>query len=89
MCLLRRCAADAEGLQSMQLIPPESVLSNTILDKIESELRLMNVNMAEANDISTLIAFPVMPADLDNDSRKALKQLREKVMERAKNRANP
>lgn len=48
----------------------------------------MNVRMAEANDIATLLAFPTMPADLDNDSRKALKQLRDKVMERAKNRSN-
>ena len=46
----------------------------------------MNVNMAEANDIATLLAFPVMPADLDNDSRKALKLLRDKVMERTRNR---
>jgi len=46
----------------------------------------MNVNMAEANDIATLIAFPAIPADLDNDSRKALKQLRNKVMERARKR---
>jgi len=46
----------------------------------------MNVNMAEANDIATLLAFPVMPADLDNESRKALKGLRDKVMKRAGNR---
>jgi hypothetical protein len=48
----------------------------------------MNVNMAEANDIATLLAFPVMPADLDNDSRKALRRLRDKVMERARSRAD-
>ena len=61
-------------------------MSDLTLDRIESELQLMNVNMAEANDIATLIAFPVMPADLDNDSRKALKGLRDKVMKRAKDR---
>jgi hypothetical protein len=44
----------------------------------------MNVNMADANDIATLAAFPTMPADLDNDGRKALKRLREKIIERAK-----
>lgn len=63
-------------------------MSNLTLDKIESELQLMNVNLAEANDIATLLAFPVMPADLDNDSRKALTLLRDKVMERARNRAD-
>ena len=63
-------------------------MSNLTLDRIENELQLINVNMAEANDIATLIAFPVMPADLDNDSRKALRQLRDKVMERAKSRAD-
>ena len=44
--------------------------------------------MAEANDIATIAAFPTMPADLDNDSRTALKLLREKVMKRARTRAN-
>ena len=63
-------------------------MSNLTLDGIENELQVMNVNMAEANDIATLIAFPVMPADLDNDSRKALKRLRDKVMERARGRAD-
>ena len=62
-------------------------MSNLTLDRIENELQLMNVNMAEANDIATLLAFPVMPADLDNDSRQALRQLRDRVMERAKIRA--
>lgn len=47
----------------------------------------MNVNMAEANDIATLAAFPSMPADLDNDSRKALRTLRDKIMKRAVARA--
>ena len=63
-------------------------MSNLTLDRIENELQRMNINMAEANDIATLIAFPVMPADLDNDSRKALKRLRDKVMERARSRAD-
>ena len=63
-------------------------MSNVTLDRIENELQLMNVNMAEANDIATLIAFPAIPADLDNDSRKALKRLRDKVMERARSRAD-
>jgi len=62
-------------------------LSNLTLDRIEHELQLMNVNMAEANDIATLAAFPAMPADLDNESRKALKRLRDKVMERTRTRA--
>ena len=62
-------------------------MSNLTLDSIEKALQLMNVNLAEANDIATLIAFPAMPADLDNDSRKALRRLRDKVMERAKDRA--
>ena len=61
-------------------------MSNLTLDRIEHELQLMNENMAEANDIATLLAFPVMPADLDNDSRNALKRLREKIMERTKTR---
>lgn len=63
-------------------------MSNLMLDRIENELQLMNVNMAEANDIATLIAFPTLPADLDNDSRKALKRLRDKVIERARSRAD-
>ena len=68
--------------------PTENDLSNLTLERIENELQLMNANMAEANDIATLLAFPVMPADLDNDSRKALRQLRDKVMERARSRAD-
>jgi hypothetical protein len=58
------------------------------LDRIEQELQLMNVNLAEANDIAMLSAFASMPADLDNDSRKALAGLRDKMMERARNRAD-
>jgi len=65
-------------------------LSNLTLDKIEIELQLMNVNLAEANDIAMLTAFSSMsmPADLDDASRKALRRLREKMMERARVRAD-
>jgi hypothetical protein len=63
-------------------------LSNLTLDKIEHELQLMNLNLAEANDIAMLTAFSSMPADLDEESRKALKRLRDKMMERAKTRAD-
>ena len=66
----------------------ESDLSNLSLDRIEHELQLMNVNLAEANDIAMLLAFPSMPADLDNDSRKALRRLRDKMMDRARIRAD-
>jgi len=63
----------------------ENNLSSQTLERIEQQLRLMNVNMADANDIATLMAFPSIPADLDNDSRKVLQRLRDRVMERAKN----
>jgi len=63
-------------------------LSSLTLDRIEQELQLMNVNLAEANDIAMLSAFASMPADLDNDSRTALAGLRDKMMERARNRAD-
>ena len=63
-------------------------MSNLTLDKIEHELQLMNLNLAEANDIAMLTAFSSMPADLDEESRKALKRLRDKMMERAKTRAD-
>ena len=62
-------------------------MSDPTLERIEKELQLMNINMAEANDIAMLSAFPSMPADLDNDSRKAMRKLRDKLMERARNRA--
>jgi len=58
------------------------------LDRIEHELQLINVNLAEANDIAMLMAFSAMPADLDNESRKALRRLRDKMMERARTRAD-
>ena len=63
-------------------------MSNLTLDRIEHELQLMNVNLAEANDIAMLTAFSSMPADLDNESRKALRRLRDKMMERARSRAD-
>ena len=46
----------------------------------------MNVNLAEANDIAMLAAFKAMPPELDNDSRKALSLLRDKMMKRARDR---
>jgi len=58
------------------------------LDRIEHELQLMNVNLAEANDIAMLTAFSSIPADLDNESRKALQRLRDRMMERARSRAD-
>jgi len=63
-------------------------LSNLTLDKIEIELQLMNVNLAEANDIAMLTAFSSMPADLNDASRRALRRLRDKMMERAIVRAD-
>ena len=63
-------------------------MSNLTLDRIEQELQMINVNMAEANDIAMLSAFSSMPADLDNDSREALRQLRDKMMARARTRAD-
>ena len=65
----------------------ENDLSNETLDRIEHELRLLNVNLAEANDIAMLAAFKAMPPELDNDSRRALSQLRAKMMKRARDRA--
>jgi hypothetical protein len=62
-------------------------LSDESLDGIQKELRELNANLAEANDIATLATYKAMPPELDNDSRKALKLLRDKVMERARSRA--
>ena len=64
-------------------------MSSETLDRIEHELQLMNAHLAEANDIAMLSAFSSMPADLDNDSRKALSRLRDRMMERARKRAEP
>ena len=63
-------------------------MSNETLEKIEHELRLINVNLADANDIAMLTAFKAMPPELDEPSRKALRMLRDKMMERARNRAD-
>ena len=62
-------------------------MSDESLDGIQKELQEMNVNLGDANDIATLAAFKAIPPELDNDSRLALKQLRDKVMERARSRA--
>lgn len=85
---LGHCISKAQHLQSQSLIRLENELSDLTLDGIEHELKLMNVNMAEANDIATLAAFAVIPANLGNDSRRALGLLRDKVMERAKTRTD-
>ena len=63
-------------------------MSSQTLDRIEHELRLININLAEANDIAMLAAFRTMPPELDNDSRKALALLRDKMMKRAIDRAD-
>lgn len=76
-----------QELDSGSLIPLENDLSNLTLDNIEQELRLLNVNLAEANDIAMLTAFSAMPADLDNDSRKAMRRLRDRMMQRAVSRS--
>jgi hypothetical protein len=75
-------------LQSTQITLLEYDLSDQTLEKIEHELRQLNVNMAEANDIAMLTANSSMPADLDELSRKALRRLRDKLMERARMRAD-
>lgn len=62
-------------------------MSNLTLDRIEKELQLINTNLAEANDIAMLSAFSSMPADLDNESRAAMRLLRDKMMVRALARA--
>jgi hypothetical protein len=62
-------------------------LSDETLDRIQKELQELNANLADANDIATLATYKAMPPELDNDSRKALKLLRDKVMERARSRA--
>ena len=63
-------------------------MSNETLERIELELKLMNVNLADANDIAMLAAFKAMPPELDEPSRKALRRLRDKMMERARDRAD-
>jgi hypothetical protein len=66
----------------------ENDLSSEALDRIAQELRLINVNLAEANDIAMLAAFRTMPPELDNDSRKALSLLRDRMMKRVRGRAD-
>lgn len=85
---LRHCIPMMLAIQSYPLIHSEKDLSNLTLDKIEQELRLLNINIAESNDIAMLSAFKTMPADLDDPSRKAMRRLRDKLMERARNRAD-
>ena len=63
-------------------------MSSLTLEGIERELQLMNVNLAEANDIALLALFKSIPPELDNDSRKALSELRNKMMKRARDRAD-
>lgn len=63
-------------------------MSSLSLEGIEHELQLVNVNLAEANDIALLALFTPMPPALDNDSRKALAELRKKMVQRAKDRAD-
>jgi len=63
-------------------------LSDPIFESIEQQLQLLNVNMAEANDIALLAAFSPYPANLKDVSRDALKKLREKILARAKDRAD-
>jgi hypothetical protein len=74
-------------LQARLPIPQENDLSNPTLESIERELKQLNANMAEANDIAMLQAYSAMPADLETESRKALRALRDKLMLRARDRA--
>lgn len=74
-------------LRTRPPIPQENDLSNPTLESIERELKQLNANMAEANDIAMLQAYSAMPADLETESRKALRALRDKLMLRARDRA--
>jgi hypothetical protein len=85
---LNRRFESLQGVKSPAHALLENDLSDLTLENIEQELRLLNVNLAEANDIAMLSAFSAMPADLDNESRKALRQLRDKMMQRAVSRGN-
>ena len=87
ICELIRCN---RAIQRLQWLPPtfmENGLSDQTMENIEAQLRLLNTNVEIANDIAMLAAFPTMPADLDNDSRKALRHLRDTAMKRAIERA--
>ena len=66
----------------------ENDLSDPILERIEQQLKLININLADANDIAMLGVFKAMPPELENESRKALSQLRDKMMKRARDRAD-
>jgi hypothetical protein len=85
--ILRRCYSRTEALYSSPTLHPENDLSNLTLERIEHELQQINVNLAEANDIAMLTTYKAMPPELDNDSRKALAMLRDKMMKRARDRA--
>jgi hypothetical protein len=63
-------------------------LSSPSLEGIERELQLVNINLAEANDIALLALFTPSPPDLDNESRKAMSALRQKMVQRATDRAD-
>jgi hypothetical protein len=63
-------------------------VSNQTLEEIKLELQLLNAHMADANDIAMLSTYKSMPPELDDPSRKALKRLRDKMMERARVRAD-
>ena len=63
-------------------------MSNQALEEIKLELQLLNAHMADANDIAMLSTYKSMPPELDDPSRKALKRLRDKMMERARVRAD-
>jgi hypothetical protein len=62
-------------------------LSDQTLEKIVHELQQMNLHLAEANDIAMLSTYKPMPPELDNNSRKALSLLRDRMMTRARDRA--
>ena len=85
--LLRLCLFALQPSYWRPLVLLEKELSDPTLERIEQELKQINVNLAEANDIAMLGVFKAMPPELDNDSRKALSLLRDKMMERARNRA--
>jgi len=86
---VEKCYAIQAGREVRVMVKPDDtsdeacfLLSRDLAKKIEQELRLMNVNLAEANDIAMLGVYKAMPPELDNDSRKALALLRDKMMKR-------
>ena len=84
---LRRRINKAQRLLLQSLTLLENDLSNLTLDRIEQELQLLNASMADANDIAMLAAFSTMPAELDNESMKGFGQLRNRMIGRARTRA--